>query len=136
MRTYYITYYILKKKNWNIDLYKKDKILPFAWVESDKSFSEDYEIAKQLESFADTINLVRKLNEDFIKSNNSMCFENEDTSTTKDEKYIESLEKQNEDMKNIISEYYDLVEEMLMFKKRNTEKAVKIMVKAEKIIKE
>ncbi len=50
--------------------------------------------------------------------------------------YVESLEKQNAEMKNIISEYYDLVEEMLMFKKRDTEKAVKIMVKAEKIIKE
>lgn len=45
------------------------------------------------------------------------------------------LQEQNEDMKNIISEYYDLVEEMLMFKKRDTEKAVKIMVKAEKFIK-
>ena len=50
--------------------------------------------------------------------------------------YVKSLEKQNEEMKNIISEYYDLVEEMLMFKKRDTEKAVKIMVKAEKFIKE
>lgn len=130
------TYYIIKMKNWNIDLYKEDKILPFAWVESDKSFSEDYEIIKEFKSFADTINVVRKLNEDFIESNNLMCSENEDTSTTKDEKYIESLEKQNTEMKNIISEYYDLVEEVLMFKKRNTEKAVKIMVKAEKFIKE
>lgn len=130
------TYYILKMKNWNIDLYKKDKTLPFSWIESDKSFSEDYEIIKHFESFDDTINVIRKLNEDFIESNNSMCFENEDTSTTKDEKYIESLEKQNTEMKNIISEYYDLVEEMLMFKKRNTEKAVKVMVKAEKFIKE
>lgn len=129
------TYYILKKKNWNIDLYKKDKTLPFCWIESDKSFSEDYEIIKHFESFADTINTVRKLNEDFIESNNSMYFENEDTSTTKDEKYIESLEKQNEEMKNIISEYYDLVEGVLMFEKRDTEKAVKIMVKAEKFIK-
>jgi hypothetical protein len=51
-------------------------------------------------------------------------------------KYVESLEKQNTEMKNIISEYYDLVEEILMFKKRDTEKAVKIMVKAEKFIKE
>ena len=50
--------------------------------------------------------------------------------------YVESLEKQNTEMKNIISEYYDLVEEMLMFKKRDTEKALKIMVKAEKFIKE
>ena len=130
------TYYILKMKNWNIDLYKKDKTLPFSWIESDKSFSEDYEIIKHFESFDDTINVIRKLNEDFIESNNSMCFENEDTSTTKDEKYIESLEKQNTEMKNIISEYYDLVEEMFMFKKRNTEKAVKVMVKAEKFIKE
>ena len=130
------TYYILKKKNWDIDLYKKDKILPFNWVESDKSFSEDYEITKHFESFADTINVVRKLNEDFIKSNNLICFENEDGLNTKDKKYIESLEKQNMEMKNIISEYYNLVEEMLMFKKRDTEKAVKIMVKAEEFIKE
>ena len=50
--------------------------------------------------------------------------------------YVESLEKQNTEMKNIISEYYDLVEEMLMFEKHDTEKAVKIMVKAEKFIKE
>lgn len=61
--------------------------------------------------------------------------------------YVESLEKQNTEMKNIISEYYDLVEEMLMFKydlvkkmfmfeKHDTEKAVKIMTKAEKFIKE
>ena len=41
------TYYILKKKNWNIDLYKKDKIRPFVWVESDEPFSLDYEIIKE-----------------------------------------------------------------------------------------
>ena len=128
------TYYILKKKNWNIDLYKKDKILPFAWVESDEPFSKDYDIIKQFESVGDAIYIASKLNDDFIESNNSMYFENEDISTTKDEKYMESLEKQNEDMKNIISEYYDLIEEMLMYKKRDTEKAVKIMVKAEKFI--
>ena len=86
-----ITYYILKMKNWSINLYKKDKILPFVWIESDKSFSEDYEIIKEFESFADTIDTVMKLNEDFIESNNSICFENEDALDTKDKKYIKSL---------------------------------------------
>lgn len=128
------TYYILKMKNWDIDLYKKDKILPFNWVESDKSFSEDYEITVQFESFADTINTVRKLNEDFIESNNSIYSENDEILI--DKKYVESLEKQNTEMKNIIAEYYDLVEKILMYKKRDTEKAVKIMRKAEQFIKE
>ena len=49
--------------------------------------------------------------------------------------YVESLEKQNTEMKNIISEYYDLVEEVLM-SKCDTEKAVKIMTKAKRLIKE
>lgn len=128
------TYYILKMKNWNIDLYKKDKILPFVWVESDKSFSGDYEITVQFESFADTVNTVRKLNEDFIESNNSIRSENDEILI--DKKYVESLEKQNTEMKNIIAEYYDLVEKMLMYKKRDTEKAVEIMRKAEQFIKE
>ena len=100
------TYYILKMKNWNIDLYKKDKTLPFCWIESDKSFSENYEIIKQFESFADTINTVRKLNnEDIIESINSMCFGNEDVSITKDEKYIESLEKQFDKAKELLKKY-------------------------------
>ena len=100
------TYYILKMKNWSIDFYKKDRcILPFVWVESDKSFSENYEIIKQFESFADTINVVRRLNEDFIESNNLMYFENKDTLNTKDEKYIKSLEKQLDKAKKLLKKY-------------------------------
>lgn len=96
------TYYILKKKNWNINLYKKDKTRPFIWIEKGKSFSEDYEIIREFESFADTIDIVVNLNKDFIESNNPMCF---DTSTTKDEKYIEFLEKQLDKAKELLKKY-------------------------------
>ena len=100
-----ITYYILKLKNWNIDLYKKDKIRPFVWIENGESFSKDYEITKEFKSLTDTINTVVELNEDFIESNNPICFENEDTSTTKYEKYIESLEKRLDKAKELLKKY-------------------------------
>ena len=49
------------------------------------------------------------------------------------DKELEKLKEENTEMKNIISKYYALVEEMLMFKKRDTEKSSKNYGKGRKI---
>lgn len=50
--------------------------------------------------------------------------------------YVDELNKKIEKAKEIIKEYYDIVEIMLLHHKIDTEKSVKLEVKAEQFLKE